>query len=105
MTSSARASKVDGTVKPGALAVLRLIYQIVLGWRLDWQVSGLFTLQDAINVTGRSTVLFEWIRAVRDKTHARSVIALAVNGGKLVPGRQCDDQIPMDHGDRACSHD
>ena len=57
ITSSARASSVGGTSRPSALAVLRLIDQLVLGRRLHRQVGRLLALEDAVDVAGRAPVL------------------------------------------------
>ena len=67
ITSSARASSDGGTVRPSALAVLRLIDQLVLGRRLHRQVGRLLALEDAIDVAGRAPVLVD-----SDQAHRRS---------------------------------
>ena len=70
ITSSARASSVGGTSRPSALAVLRLIDQLVLGRRLHRQVGGLLALEDAVDVAGRAPVLVDPIRPVGDQAAA-----------------------------------
>ena len=67
ITSSARASSVGGTSRPSALAVLRLIDQLVLGRRLHRQVGRLLALEDAIDVAGRAPVLVDRIRPIGDQ--------------------------------------
>ena len=95
ITSSARASSVGGTSRPSALAVLRLIDQLVLGRRLHRQVGRLLALEDAIDVAGRAPVLVDQIRPVGDQAAAGDEEAVGVDRGQLVPGRQRDDQIAM----------
>src|SRR5271167_1380183 len=46
-------------------------HQLVLGWRLHWQIGGLLALEDAIDVTGRAPVLVDRIRPVRDEAPTR----------------------------------
>ena len=65
ITSSARASSVGGTSRPSALAVLRLIDELVLGRRLHRQVGRLLALEDAVDVAGRTPVLVDLDRARR----------------------------------------
>ena len=67
ITSSARASSVGGTVRPSALAVLRLIDQLVLGRRLHRQVGRLLALEDAIDVAGRAPELVDQIGPIGDQ--------------------------------------
>ena len=57
ITSSARASSMGGTSRPSALAVLKLIPNLVLGRRLHRQIGWLRTLEDAIDIVGRAPVL------------------------------------------------
>ena len=56
ITSSARASRVGGTSRPSALAVLRLITSSYLVGCLHRQVGRLLALEDAIDVAGRAPV-------------------------------------------------
>ena len=95
ITSSARASSVGGTSRPSALAVLRLIDQLVLGRRLHRQVGRLLALEDAVDVAGRAPVLVDQIRPVGDQATGGDEVAAGVDRGQPVPGRQRDDQIAM----------
>ena len=70
ITSSARASSVGGTVRPSALAVLRLIDQLVLRRRLHRKVGRLLALEDAIDVAGRAPVRVDEIGPVGDQAAA-----------------------------------
>ena len=51
--------------RPSALAVLRLIDQLVLGRRLHRQVGRLLALEDAVDVAGRAPVLVDRNQARR----------------------------------------
>ena len=64
ITSSARASTVGGTSRPSAFAVLRLMTSLVLGRRLHRQIGRLLALEDAIDVAGSLTILFDQIGPV-----------------------------------------
>ena len=105
ITSSARASTVAGTSRPSALAVLRLIDQLVPGRRLHRQVGRLLALEDAIDVAGRAPVLVDEISPIGDQAAAGDEVASVVDRGQLVPGRQRDDQLAMTHRQRARRHD
>ena len=61
---------IGGTSRPSALAVLRLIDQLVLGRRLHRQVGRLLALEDAVDVAGRAPVLVDRIRPVGDQAAA-----------------------------------
>ena len=67
ITSSARASTDGGTVRPSALAVLRLITSLVLGRRLHRQVGRLLAFEDAVDVAGRSPELVDPIGPIGDQ--------------------------------------
>src|SRR5262249_26128333 len=54
ITSSARASSVGGTSRPSALAVFTLIVSSYLTGALRRQISGILTLEDAIDVGRRA---------------------------------------------------
>ena len=96
ITSSARASSESAALsRPSALAVLRLIDQLVLGRRLHRQVGRLLALEDAIDIAGRAPVLVDQIRSVGDQAAAGDEEAVGVDRGQSVPGRQRDDQIAM----------
>ena len=67
ITSSAVASSEGGTVRPSALAVLRLIANSYLVG-LHRQLGRLLALEDEIHVARRATVLLEEIRPIGDQT-------------------------------------
>ena len=92
-------------VRPSALAVLRLITSSIFGRRLHWQVGGLLAFEDAIDVAGRATVLFDVIRPVGDQATSGGEDTIEVDCGQFVPGRQRDDQIAMKLRQRARRHD
>ena len=89
-------ARVGGTSRPSALAVLRLMHQLVLGRRLHRQVGRLLALEDAIDVAGRAAVLVDRIRPVGDQAAGGDEEAKGVDRGQFVPGRQRDDQIRDD---------
>ena len=84
-----------GTASPSALAVLRLISEIILGRRLHRQVGGLLALEDAIDVSRRAPVLVDEIEPIGDQSAGCDKVPVGVDRGQLVPGRQRNDQIAM----------
>ena len=87
------------------MAVLRLIDQLVLGRRLHRHVGRLLALEDAIDIAGRAPVLVDQIGSVGDQPAGGNNEASEVDGGQLVPSRQCDDQVAMNRRWRAPRHD
>ena len=59
ITSSARASRVSGTVDAERLRGLEVDDQLVLGWLLHRKIGRLLTLENAIDVAGRLLKLIE----------------------------------------------
>ena len=88
ITSSARASSDGGTSRPSALAVLRLIDQLVLGRRLHRQVGRLLALEDAVDIAGRAADTGRRDRPIGDQAAGGDEVAFGVDRGQLVPGRQ-----------------
>ena len=64
ITSSARASNGRRHVEAERLGGLEVDQQFVLCWRLHRQIGGLLTLEDAVNIAGRSSVLVEKVRPI-----------------------------------------
>src|SRR3979411_3126033 len=89
ITSSARAS----TVSPSVLAVLRLIASSNFVWRLHWQIGGVLALEDAIDVTGRATVLVDEIRPIVDETTSGDEDARGVDRGQPMGVLQAQDFV------------
>jgi hypothetical protein len=66
ITSSARASTLAGISMPSALAVLRLITQLILGWRLHRKFGRLLALENTIDIGGPAPVRVGCIRPIGD---------------------------------------
>ena len=105
ITSSARASSVGGTSRPSALAVLRLIDQLVLGRRLHWKVGRLLALEDAIDVARRASVLVDDIGPVGNQAAASDEGAIGIDGGQSVPGRERRRSARDDRSPTRTRHD
>ena len=82
-------------VEAERLGGLEVDHQLVLGRRLHRQVGGLLALEDAIDVAGRAPVLVDQVRPIGDQAAGGDKVAVRVDRGQLVPGRQRDDQIAM----------
>ena len=95
ITSSVLASNVGGTSRPSALAVLRLINQFVFGRRLYRNVTGLLTLEDAIDIGRRSPILVAQIRPVGDQAAGGDEVAEGIYRRQSMPRCERDDQLAM----------
>ena len=72
---------------------LEVDHEFVLDRRLYRQIGGLFAFENAIDVTGRTSVPVDLIRTVGDQTAAIDVAAVRRDRGQSMLGRKCDDQI------------
>ena len=79
-------------VEAERLGGLEIDDELVLGRRLHRQVGRLLALQDAIDIAGGAPVLVDEIRPVGDQAAGGDEVAIGVDRGQLVPGRQRDDQ-------------
>ena len=95
MTSAARASMVGGISRPIALAVLRLTTKSYFGRRLHRQVCRLFSLEDPIDVSSRTSDLHGKISGVGNQAAARDELALSINRRQLKPSRELNNELAM----------
>ena len=95
ITSSARASSEVGTSMPSAFAVLRLIDHLILGRRLDRQVSWLLTLEDAIDVARGSAMWIDCVGPICEETAGAREIAEWIDRGQTVAGSKRNNQLAM----------
>ena len=95
ITSSARASSDRRHVEAERLGGLEVDHQLVFGRRLHRQVGRLLALEDAVDVAGRAPILVDDIGPVGDQAAGGDEVAVRIDRGQLVPGRQRDDQIAM----------
>src|SRR5215475_12270652 len=86
-----------------SLGGLKVDNKLIFGRRLDWKVRWLLTLENAIDVTGRLSILIDYVSPKAHQASAGDEGTLEVNGGQLVPIRKIDDQIAMKHRQRASS--
>src|SRR5215831_13355674 len=70
---------------------LEVDHQLVFGWRLHRKIGRLFALEDAINVVGRAPEWVGCIRPIADQAAASGVVAVRVDRGQSVAGRERDD--------------
>ena len=106
ITSSARAStRRAARSRPSALAVLRLMIELVLGRRLHRQVGRLLALEDAVDVAGRAPVQIDQAGSIRHQAAGLDEEAIGINRGQPVPRRERDDQLALNGRDRADPHD
>ena len=104
ITSSARASSVGGTARPSALAVLRLIDQLILGRRLHRKVGGLLAFKDAVNIVSGAPELIDQIRSVGDETTGSNERPVEINSWQPVFYRKPDNEVAMTVRRRAGSN-
>jgi hypothetical protein len=57
ITSSARASSVEGTVRPSDLVLFEVDHHLVFGGSLYWEIGWLLSFQDAVHVGGSLPIL------------------------------------------------
>jgi hypothetical protein len=93
ITSSAATSRLCGTARPRAFAVLKLITTSYL--RLYRQIRRLLVLEDAIDVAGCAPGQVDPIRPVGDQAPTNGFLPITVERGQLVLGRKCDDEVAM----------
>ena len=93
ITSSASASSVGGTVRPSALAVLRLITNSNLVGCMDRQVGRLLALENAAGIDAGLAVRFGKAGSVAHQAAGHGELAPKVDRGHRVAGRQRDDLI------------
>ena len=94
ITSSARASSVGGTVRPSALAVLRLITSSYLVGACTGRSAGFSPFRIGRHSRPRAGI-GRPDRAPRKSGRRRRRNSGRVDRGQFVPGRQRDDQIAM----------
>src|SRR5262249_59867620 len=70
-------------------------HQLVLGWCLHWQISWLFALEDAVDITGCASVMAGNIRAICDQSTMGDEHAIRINGGQSMSCGKRDDQVPV----------
>src|SRR5262245_44580240 len=56
-------------------------YKLILGRRLHWQVGRLLALEDAIDIAGCASELFDQIRPIRDEAAVGHRVALEIDRG------------------------
>ena len=91
ITSSARPSSESGTVRPSALAVLRLMISSTLVGLLHRQVGRLLALEDAAGVDADQTVRLRNAASVAHQAAGRGELAILVDRGHRVAERQCGE--------------
>jgi hypothetical protein len=87
------------------LGGLEVDHQLVFGRRLHRQICRLLTLEDTIDVAGGAPELIEIVSPVGDQAAFGAEVAFVKDRGQLVPCRKRDDQIAMNHHQRARRHD
>ena len=88
ITSSARPSSVSGTVRPSALAVLRLMISSTFVACCDRQVGWLLALENAAGVDAGLTVRVRNTAAVAHQAAGRGELAILVDRRHRVANRQ-----------------
>ena len=102
MISSARERSEGGTVRPSALAVLRLITNSNLVAFCTGRSAGFFALKDAIDVASGLPALTERVRSVGDQDPISDQETGLIARRQSVSRRQRDDPIEIVDRQRAC---
>src|SRR5262249_43294441 len=87
------------------LGGLEVDHEFVLSRRLHRKVGGLFTLEDAIDVRGRTPEHIDGVDPVGRQAARFGKIAPWVDRRQTVARRERDDQVPMRGCDLAWQHD
>ena len=87
-------------VEAERLSRFEIDHQLILGRRLHWQVGGLLTLEDAVNVTGRASVWLDRIWTIRDQAAVDDEEAQPIDCRQSVLSRKRDDQLALNNRQR-----
>src|SRR5262245_16637853 len=78
--------------------------QLVPGRRLHWQISRFLPFQDTVGIAGSLPVLFNEIGSVGNEATLSNKVGPKVECGKFVSGCQRDNQVAVNHCQRASCH-
>src|SRR5262245_9167241 len=87
------------------LGGLEIYHCLVFCWCLYREVGRFFTLENAVNVTGRAAMRIDRIRSIRNQAADGDVEACGIDSRKFVPSRERNDQIAMNDRNSASRHD
>src|SRR5262245_27439740 len=79
--------------------------QLEAGGSLHWQVSWLFSLQDAISIARRASPIIEPVKPVAQQASEFSELTVRIDGGETVTSSQRCDLRAMDNQERIRHHD
>ena len=86
------------------LGRLEIDGQIVLVWRLHWQIGRLLALEDTIDVVSRAPILVDCIGPVGDQATTKDELAIRVDRGQSMLRCKRNDLIPMNCSSAYCHH-
>src|SRR5262245_53638955 len=84
--------------EPKRLGGLKIDHQLVLGRGLHGKIGRLLSLENAVDIAGRTTILIGSIRPVRQKAAACDLEAVGVDCWQLVSGSELYDEITINPG-------
>src|SRR6516164_1845990 len=87
------------------LRCLEIYHQLVFGRRLHRQVGRLLTLEDAIDVIGRTSPIIESVKSVRQQAAEFGELTVRIDGGETVTSSQRYDFRAMDDQEGVRNHD
>ena len=93
ITSSAAFSKPNGTVRPSALAVFRLMTKSNLVGLHNWKIGRLFTFEDSSGVIACLPIRIGDAGAVADQAACEGVLSKVIHGGQTILCRERNDTI------------
>src|SRR5262249_29416277 len=84
---------------------LEVNHQLVLSWRLNWHVSWVFALEDAVDIAGGTPERVDEIRSIGNQAAAGGINAGVIDRGQSMPCCERNNQLAMDDGGRAPGYD
>src|SRR5262249_6780916 len=78
--------------------------EFILGRRLYWQVARLLTLEDTVDVTGGAAEGIDRVGAIGDQPAVHDEVAVSINRGQPMPGRERNYQLAMHRPCRGTRH-
>ena len=105
ITSSAMRKHARRNGEAQRLGGVEIDYKLELGGQLNWQVSWLCAPQNAIDIRCSLSPLINIVCSIEHKAPSRDEKSERINSGQTVLGRELDDELTFECGDRTWQYD